>query len=194
MGSTLNRIVSYLIDMAIITILLTVITAWIPISDKYVEASKERDGLVTKLRENEISYKEYYDTNMKCSYIMEKENIIVTLITIVVSLGYFGTFAYYMNGQTLGKKLTRIRIVDNENKDLSHSKMLLRTLIINGLFINIVSTILLLFITENDYSYVFFLSVIHAIYVIISLFFVAFRKDKRGLHDLLIGTKVINVS
>ncbi len=194
MGSTLNRIVAYLIDMAIITILLTIVTAWIPISDKYVEASKERDSLVNLLRDEEITYGEYYNRNMKCSYIMDKETIVVTLVTIVISLGYFGTFAYYMNGQTLGKKLTRIRIVDSENKDLSHFKMILRTLIINGLFINIVSTILLLLITENDYSYIFFLSVIHTIYVIISLFFIAFRKDKKGLHDLLVGTKVINVS
>ncbi len=193
MGSTLNRMVAYLIDMAIITIVLTILTAWMPISNTYKEASEERDRQTDLLKSEEISLGQYYENNMKYSFIMEKETVVLTILSIVVSLGYFGTFAYYNNGQTLGKKLVKIKIVDKEKKEVSHLKMLFRSLIINGLIVNIISTLIVLFTTEKEYQYAIILSFIHSVFLIVSFFMVAFRKDKMGLHDLIVGTNVISL-
>ena len=94
---------------------------------------------------------------------------------------------------TLGKKLLRIKI-ESEDDDLTMNQMVIRGLIINGILFNIIELSLLLFLPKalylNAYSSIELVK--YSLYIVIA-FMVMFRKDRRGLHDIICHTKVVNV-
>ena len=102
-------------------------------------------------------------------------------------------FQYMKKGQTLGKKLLKIRVVDKDtNKPTTIVKGLIRSLFT----LNIASGVLnILFIyTLNKTSYFLgygFVGGLEWLFIIITIFFVLYRKDGRGLHDMMTNTTVI---
>ncbi len=190
----LQRLVSYLIDFFIIIFIVTGITFFIPTSDTYKEAYKEANEISDLYFNGEISNVEYLSRYGDVSYTMAKETIVVTVIHLVVTVAYFGTYAYYMNGQTIGKKIMKIRVVNKDNSNVGHSILIFRTAIIYGVIESIISLIILQFISSNMYLYAITpLEFLQYIFVLISLFMIMFRKDGRGLHDILFKTKVISL-
>ena len=189
---TLQRISAYIIDILIITFISLLLTSWIPKSEKYKTAQKEETNIMSQYTNKEINESEYIDKFYENRYIMEKENITETLISIVLMLGYFVAFQYYNKGQTVGKKLMHIKVVNNKGKEASYMQLFGRSLIIHGCFTSLLSVILLLFIKSNQYSYtVGIVQIIQSIITIATIIMVICRKDKRGLHDLICQTKVI---
>ena len=189
---TFSRIVAFFIDIILLSLLLSLLTFWIPTSKSYKEALENENNIMEKYRDNKINSSEFLNQYFENYYVKDKENIITSVISIVLSLGYFGTFAFYNNGQTLGKKLMKIKVSTYDSKNPSHLSLIIRTLIINSIFTSILSCILILFIAKNQYIYTIgLLQVIQSFIMLISLLMVAFSKEKRGLHDLLAKTKVI---
>ena len=101
----LQRLISYLIDFFIIIFIVTGITFFIPTSEAYKEAYEESNEITDLYLNGEIGNSEYLSRYGDVSYTIAKETVIVTVIHLVVTIAYFGTYAYYMNGQTIGKKL-----------------------------------------------------------------------------------------
>ena len=190
----LQRLVSYLIDFFIIIFIVTGITFFIPTSDAYKEAYEEANEISDLYFNGEISNSEYLSRYGDVSYTMAKETIVVTIIHLVVTVAYFGTYAYYMNGQTIGKKIMKIRVVNKDNSNVGHGILIFRTAIIYGVIESIISLIILQFISSNMYLYAITpLEFLQYIFVLISLFMIMFRKDGRGLHDIIFKTKVISL-
>jgi uncharacterized RDD family membrane protein YckC len=102
--------------------------------------------------------------------------VIILLIQFLVYLGYFAVFAYYRNGQTLGKKLLKIKVVSLEGEDLSLNKFLFRELVARG-----VLTLGVLLI--GKLANLWYLTYLRAL-----------SKDSMALHDLVAKTKVIKLS
>lgn len=189
---TFSRIVAFFIDIILLSILLSLLTFWVPTSKNYKEALENENTIMEKYRDNEISSSEFLNQYFENYYVKDKENIITSVISIVLSLGYFGSFAFYNNGQTLGKKLMRIKVSTNDNKNPSHLSLIVRALIINSIFTSVLSCILILFIAKNQYIYTIgVLQVIQSLVMLASILMVAFSKEKRGLHDLIAKTKVV---
>lgn len=189
---TFSRIVAFFIDIILLSLLLSLLTFWIPTSKSYKEALENENTIMEKYRDNKINSSEFLNQYFENYYVKDKENIITSVISIVLSLGYFGTFAFYNNGQTLGKKLMKIKVSTIDGKNPSHLSLVIRSLIINSIFTSILSCILILFITKNQYIYTIgILQVLQSFIMLISLLMIAFSKGKRGLHDLLTRTKVI---
>ena len=190
----LQRLVSYLIDFFIIIFIVTGITFFIPTSDAYKEAYEEANEISDLYFNGEISNSEYLSRYGDVSYTMAKETIVVTIIHLVVTVAYFGTYAYYMNGQTIGKKIMKIRVVNKDNSNVGHGILIFRTAVIYGVIESIISLIILQFISSNMYLYVITpLEFLQYAFVLISLFMIMFRKDGRGLHDIIFKTKVISL-
>ncbi len=184
----LPRICAYLIDVILISLVISLVTAWIPQSEKY-KAALEKVEQVNKgeLKLDDV-YKEYLDIN----YTIDKERMIVSLVTAVATLGYFATFAYYNDGKTLGKKLMHIKVTSDNGEELTHNQMFLRTLLVQGVLTSIISMTLLTFIDSSQYVWVNTVQMIQSFIIIVTIFMVIFRKDKKGLHDILFKTKVIS--
>lgn len=190
----LQRLVSYLIDFFIIIFIVTGITFFIPTSDAYKEAYEEANEISNLYFNGDISNVEYLSRYGDVSYTMAKETVIITVIHLVVTVAYFGTYAYYMNGQTIGKKIMKIRVVNKDNSNVGHSILIFRTAVIYGVIESIISLIILQFINSDMYLYAITpLEFLQYIFILISLFMIMFRKDGRGLHDIIFKTKVISL-
>ena len=188
---TYQRVVAYLIDIIIVGIITSLLTFWIPQSEKYESAIKEEEEYFELYTDKKIEINEYVDKVYETRYILEKETVFSSIVSIVITFAYFATFQYY-NGQTLGKKLMHIKVVSSDEKELTHLQLAIRALIINECFFGIVSTIMLFLIKSDQYLYtVGLVEFIQVIVVFISFLMVVVRKDKKGLHDILCKTKVV---
>lgn len=188
---TYQRVVAYLIDIIIVGIITSLLTFWIPQSEKYESAIKEEEEYFELYTDKKIEINEYVDKVYETRYILEKETVFSSIVSIVITFAYFATFQYY-NGQTLGKKLMHIKVVSSDEKELTHLQLAIRALIINECFFGIVSTIMIFLINSNQYLYTIGLvEFIQVIVVFISFLMVVARKDKKGLHDILCKTEVV---
>lgn len=189
---TFQRISAYVIDILIISLISLILTAWIPKSKAYEDAIKEESNIINQYTNNEISNREYIDKMYENRYIVDKESIMDTLISVVLMLGYFNAFQYYNKGQTIGKKIMHIKVVNKKGKEASYLQLLGRSLIIHGCFTSLLSVIILLFINSNQYAYtVGIIQMLQTIITIVAIIMVICRKDKKGIHDLICQTKVI---
>jgi len=92
------------------------------------------------------------------------------LLALVVPFAYYIYFFAYdnpvgMKGQTPGKKLMNIRVVTEEGGDLDMTKALIRVI-----------------------GYI-----VSSIILFIGFLFPLWREDKKALHDIIAGTRVIKV-
>jgi len=172
------------------------------LQDDYIEIIdlKEyyEDGQITEKeydRIYDLVYSEYNKIYQNSNYELMKINYIPSVITIICTILYFAVFGYFCNGQTLGKRMLQLQVVSKDNKKASILKLLLRTIILTGIIMNVLNLILLFsfdkgtFITANEY-----ITITSRIIEMTILFMVLFRKNKRGLHDIIAGTKVIDLN
>ena len=188
---TYQRAFALFIDVLIVTFVSVILTIWIPESQKYKNSYKEELDTIEEFVNGEIKEKELEDRTYELTYIMNKETVIESLVKIVITIAYFGTYAYYSNGQTLGKKIMKIKVVSFDNKEVSHFSMLSRSLLINGVLLSIIE-VALLFLPKDKYFLIISpFEYVMMLFMIISIFMVIFRNDKRGLHDFVCKTKVV---
>ena len=108
---------------------------------------------------------------------------------------YFIVIQFYFGGQTLGKKILKLKVVSNNDKKLSIVNFLIRSLVVNELFINILNVIFLFVLSKGNYLvYNKIIYVITYILEMAILFTIVFDKHNRGLHDYISNTKVIELN
>ena len=186
-ASTISRIGAVLIDSIIIAILVGIVTGFLPTTEKYDDAYERQKRIVDKVfsGESDIDNDELYEIK----YDLDKESIHITLVTTVIYLAYFGTFAYYNHGQTLGKKLLHIKV---EAENDSNMTFIFRSALIYGVFTALITTVGVLFLDKTAYATLYGIcSIANFLIVLISFIFCAAREDGKGLHDLLFKTSVI---
>ena len=190
-----KRILAYLIDILIVTCIATILTMFIPVSEEYVNQMNELNEVLENYSSGDISETEYLEKFNDISYIVNKESVQVSVVSVVLSIIYFVVLAYYMNGQTLGKKITRIKVVSSNSKKLTMNNYLIRSLLVDSILMNTISIVTILFLEKSSYLKVYDVTstIFGAIYVVIFAM-ILFRQDGRGLHDLLANTKVISLN
>ena len=192
----LKRIVAYIIDYLLITLVSTAlvyITFINPRYDEYVEASKEYNAVAEQYYSKEITAKEFSEQINDLSYELNSTGYVYTIGNIIIIFLYFGIFVYFTKGQTLGKRIMGIKIVSNKGKDLKIYNYFIRAFILNGVILNLCTLIAICF-KESTYLKIYSAaSNFDLILMIILFLMILFWKDGRGLHDILAGTKVIDV-
>ncbi|OQY18847.1 MAG: hypothetical protein B6I36_05905 [Desulfobacteraceae bacterium 4572_35.1] len=103
--------------------------------------------------------------NIGDDYIDPSIQLLLMLMGILVTLFYYVFFTGYC-GQTPGKMALRIKVVHRDDGDISYGQAFVRETV------------------GKTISYLIFC---------IGYLMVAFRSDKRGLHDLIAATKVIKL-
>lgn len=172
--------------------------------NKLIELEQYQDIITSKYEDNKISKGEYkkiiedinnqFDkTAEEYVYILNKKGISNSIITLVCTLLYFGIFQYLLKGQTIGKKLFKLKIVSASNKKLNILNYILRSLIVNDVLLNGIGIIFLVISSKKIYTQANnILGILISISEAIIIYLVLTREDQRGLHDLLFNTKVIS--
>ena len=188
-----KRFFAYIIDIFIVLVIANLITMFITISEKTQDYYKELQTTQKKMYDKEIDVKEYTDIVLEDNYNISKGTVLISLTSIIIYILYFVVYQVYNNGQTVGKKLMKIKVKSITDEPLSINTMLFRTLIIYGIAANIINLILILLLKKELYlSISNTISIIQSLIVIISVFMILFSKQKRGIHDIITKTEVVN--
>ncbi len=192
----LKRIVAYIIDYFLITLVssaLVYISFINPKYDEYIEVTEKYNEIMQDYYDRDIDTNEFSEQTREISYELNKNGYVYTIGSIVIIFLYFGVFVYFTKGQTLGKRIMGIRIVGNKNKKVKWYQYFIRAFILNGVILNIVTLIAICF-KESTYLKIYMTAYnFDTILMIILFLMVLFYKEGRGLHDILAGTKVIDV-
>ena len=189
----IQRLVAYLIDSAIVVFAASLLSIPFINNDRINELNNKSYELMEKYKDKKISNNEYIVEYMNLSYDIAKNEGIVTLIGVIMSLIVFVIIPFYKNGQTIGKKLLKIKVT-SMNGDLTMNQLIFRSFIANSILIDIISVVLIITTSKNNYFYCYSLFVIlQYIITVISVFMIIINKEGRTIHDLLTNTKVVRI-
>ena len=189
-----KRIIAYVFDIILVTVMATVLTFFLPETKEYEGELEEYTTLLNHATSEKITQEEFVKETNDVIYNINKKSVTVNIVTTVLTISYFVVLAYFMNGQTLGKKLMNLKIVSINNKPLTMNNYLLRGLLINSILMNVLGLIFILGLNKSTYLKINDITTyIFGIIYIVTFGMILFREDRRGLHDYLAGTKVISV-
>ena len=193
MASFFDRLGCYLLDVLLIFAISSVISVFIP--NKGNDINKEITTLTEKYTNGEVGSEAFINEYQDLMYKYQKENYLSIVVSVGLNFIYFVVFAYFNKGQTIAKKLTNIKVVDNKTgKRPKFWQMLVRNMFIYSLLSNVI-ILILLFTSKNNFIYCYMLvGGFDLMFVMITVMFVLYRKDKRGLHDMMACTKVVKES
>lgn len=202
-----RRISAFLIDIFLVTFISTIFSSISYVNpfignykvayDEYREIYKsESESVLTNPTIKNVV--DYSNKMSKQIYKIDYSMLFNNIYYLVFSFLYFVLFAYFTNGQTLGKKLFKLKVVRQDGEKVKLSNLMLRTLlsgssIFMGVNIIVIIQLLLLMIPQNQvYFYaILFSSMISYVIEIIGLVLL-FSKEHRSLDDIIGSTKVID--
>ena len=186
------RLVAYIIDVTLVSIVCSGILFLFPKNENYSKYLKEYQEVQTNFIDNKIEADEYIHKVADITYDIDYSNVLSMIVEVVLLILYFIVFQFYNKGQTFGKKLMKLRVVNNNGNELTLNQVTCRALIIDSILINLFMIAALLFSGRNYYYYASLsLQILSGIIIFVTLMMIFFRKDGRGLHDVVTSTKVI---
>lgn len=194
MDTVLKRVLAYIIDIFIVSIVASIILLIPGINkyqDEYNEAYETYLSSVSSEGSNQLTESE----SKQLTYDLNKYGTISTVVNISLTLIYFVIIQDKLKGQTLGKKLMKLQVVSNSDKKINMLNYLIRAIILCSIIFNIVNIILVHLLNYNSYynSYMV-LSIVQEFVSVVICLMVVLRSDGRGVHDMLSGTKVIDLN
>ena len=202
-----RRISAFLIDIFLVTFISTIFSSISYVNpfignykvayDEYRENYKsESESVLTNPTIKNVV--DYSNKMSKQIYKIDYSMLFNNIYYLVFSFLYFVLFAYFTNGQTLGKKLFKLKVVRQDGEKVKLSNLMLRTFlsgssIFMGVNIIVIIQLLILMIPQNQvYFYaILFSSMISYVIEIIGLVLL-FSKEHRSLDDIIGSTKVID--
>ena len=187
----IQRMIAFIVDMVIISFCATLISVPFIDQDKMTKLEDQTVELVEDLRDQKVQAEEYISRYVSLYYKMARTKGIETFVTIFLSVCYFVVYQVHSGGQTLGKKLMKIRVVSEEG-DLSYNQMIFRSFVANSILLNILTFIFMMMGENQKYFYIASIfEMIQMIVTLISIFMVMNRKNGLAIHDRLVHTKVL---
>ena len=153
-ASFFKRMGAFVIDYFIVLVIVSLITMGFN-TNKNNDLNNQMNQLISDYQNEKITIDEYKDETYKLNYELQKENITVNIVTITLYIGYFVVFATLNKGQTLGKKLLKIRVVNKNNDKPSIWNMLVRSLFIYNIISILFSTVAVNFLNINTFTYIY---------------------------------------
>lgn len=188
-----KRLCAYLIDIFVVSLLASLIVVPFIDAESVEKLEKNMTDVTEAYLNNEINEMTYLSESESINYQLAKLTGTLTFATIIIKMLYFIVFQLYNKGQTLGKSMFGICVKSNDEV-LTTNQMILRTFIVDSIFYSIIGFALMVFASSSAYFYgnLLFESV-QSIIMVICACMVAFRKDKRGLHDIVSRTSVVEI-
>lgn len=202
----MNRICAFAIDLFIVLILSSMVSNvykanpyMYDYEDTY-KAFTEANSDISKKKE--ISSLEDLEVMVKPLYNLQKVQTYEYLWFIAFLIFYFVIFQYLNDGQTLGKKISKIKVVSakDENKRPNIFQFLLHTIFCGSSFYNgfhlmvLLNVIALLTLNILNYFLAYTVIVMLGFGLELASYIVFFtNKENKGLNDMISGVKTINL-
>lgn len=189
MDISLKRIIAFVIDIIIVSLLFKVIYL-LPI-DPYKDKYNETYIKYTDVIENDTNSKEEI---ISLNYDIYKYRVFSSITSITIFILYFGVLQYLLKGQTLGKKIMKLKVICINDKNVTISKYILRIIVLNNIWVTLLNMgSVYIFEGINFYYITYIISMLSSLIYMMNLIMIMFRKDNRGLHDFISSTKVIDL-
>lgn len=196
-ASLFKRVTAYIIDVIILSVIISIISS-IFFSSSNIEVLKnELSAVFNEYAEGKISIITYINKVSDINYDIDYETIGYTIIQFIIYVLYFIIYQFKNNGQTLGKKIMKIRIIncnDNETdyNSLTTDSLVKRSLIVNELFVIMFSLTAILTVDRRYYyNLIIFINIIQSLIIFISCFMILYRKDGKTIYDIFANTQVV---
>lgn len=193
----MQRLLAYIIDIFIVSLLLSIFTISSD-NTKLESINKELEPAINDLtaaissENSDLNIDEINQKVTNLEYEYQRASVFQNSISVVIYIAYFIVFQFLYKGQTLGKKCLKIRVVDKEEKKPGFLSMFIREIFGKGILVTFLSLIAIVILDKeiylNFYTIIYMLSYT---FVIICALMVLYRKDRRGLHDMMAKTIVI---
>ena len=135
-----SRFVAFLLDILIVGFVASILT--LPFQTESVQKLNNEAMDASKSYINqEISSTVYINKSIDINYQLAKATGISKVITILIYVIYFIVIQKKMNGQTIGKKIMKIKVIKDDDEELTTNDFLFRSLINNSIFCNILIVI-----------------------------------------------------
>ena len=188
-----QRLGAFLIDMLIVSFIASFFAVPFVNTDKNDRTDQQIIELMEKYQNQEIVDTDLVTQMSDLYYKSARNSGLVSLISIGVYLLYFVVYQMKRNGQTIGKKFMKIKVV-SDTGELTMNQLLFRAFIADFILVEIIAFILMLFASKNSYVYsVFLVNGIQYLIVIVSVFMIMNKNDGRAIHDKIANTTVIRV-
>lgn len=208
MGLVLRRVSAFILDMFLITFITMALSNLSYLNPYKYEAEEIQKNYLNNYSEfmDNIYEMDEIDVNGLLNKIahpyqeLVKSRVFTDIYYILTSFLYFVCFAYFNKGQTIGKKVFKLKIVGNTKEKITFTQMILKNLIYGsnlymGINLFILIRIILIFSIKESVPF-FYISAIMAygqiIIEIISIVWLLKNKN-RSLSDIISSTKVIDL-
>ena len=186
-----QRLVAFLIDVLLISLIASFISAPFVNVEKISALEKKTSELMIQLQSEEISITDYSIQYIDIYYKLARYSGISSIIVIFLNVLYFVVFQVHNKGQTLGKQFVKIRVI-SENGELSYNQMIFRSFISNFILVDIIMFIFMIFSSKEIYFWATIVfQGLQYIVVFISIIMIMNHKDGRAIHDKIVQTKVL---
>jgi len=188
-----RRILAYIIDMLIVSFILAIFSK-IPLisidTDKYYDTYER---YFETLRETaQAGETMSAEVMSEFEYDLAKASINSTVANLVLTIVYFIGFQFLNKGQTIGKKLMKVKVTNDNGDAPSLLQMIIHVGVGYSVFMTIITSILFFAASKSTYlSLITYLQFLDMAIVFIGIIMILFRKDEKGLHNLLAKTKVV---
>lgn len=187
------RLFAYIIDTFIVLMVSSLLVVPFVDSKSMTETMNEAIDVMTKYQKSEIDEQEYTVELSNVNYKMARASLLVTIMNIFVSVIFFVVVPLYRKGQTIGKKLMKLKITSIDG-ELTANQLIFRSFIANAVLLNIISVLFVMFASRSVYSCcVDIFSFTQYIIMLISIVLVIVGKEGLAIHDMLVHTKVVTV-
>lgn len=189
-----QRVIAFIIDMMIVGIVSGILSTPFVKTSSIEKLSVESNKVADQYIAGKIDLKTFLNQSADISYEISRANGIATIIEVIMLILYFVVYQLYNNGQTLGKKLMKIRVVTNDSSDLTMNNLIIRSLIVNFILVDMLVLAFTIFASKDVYFYAtsIFMGFQYLV-IIVSIFMILCGRECRGIHDRLSHTRVVNV-
>lgn len=193
MNSKYNkRLFAYLFDFLLLFFVVMLISVLLP-KGNISTLKNELEIIEQSYLFNTIDQQTYLNETSLIMSKMFKENVLSIMINIVFIILYFIVLPFINKGQTIGMKVLNIKIVNNKLESPSLNELVLRNIVTNGLGYLIIVLSIYYIIPKNIFFItISLLAIIQLLLVIISSFMIIYKKNRKGIQDLISNTKVID--
>lgn len=189
-ASLKKRILAFLIDITLVLVIVVLLESLLPKNNNIAILNREFNETIDRYQQLDFSV--YFNQIALIFRDLDKERIMYSVINSILIFIYFIFIPYFFDGKTLGKKVLKIKTIRNDKECLSLKNLVIKNMIDTGLMYMLFSSMLVYILPGTSYFiFTLCLSILQIGLIVASIIMIIKRKDKRGLNDILSGTKVI---